>query len=383
MKQELINFVVRNLSPAPPPQQISIQKLFGQASTRQYFRVKINDRATLRQGDSASMHLCAPSSSHQVAPSYVIMQLPHGSSSPAEEITKTDANAPKEHAFISVQKYLWNLGIKVPQILGQDTGCGLLLMEDLGNTSLENLIQGATEKAFLSSCKKAVDTLIDLQIRTQAHPSQHCAAFFKKFDADLLDWEFNHFLEYGIEDCLKIRVEKKEKELYRSATQKISRLITEMPQGFVHRDFQSRNIHLKNEDFYLIDFQDALIGPVLYDLVALLRDSYVFISPQQLDALLDYYFEHLPATHPYFKKESFKSDFHLITLQRKLKDAGRFQYIKTVKNNPAFLKHVPQSLAYVKHALKSLVIGRWSLAEEMRQLHEWLAKYLQNAWSNE
>jgi len=339
MTENLVEFVIANTDPKPNPENIKIEKLFGQASTRQYFRVTI-----------------APSPPRQVAPSRIIMKLPQGFSSPAEEITKIDPKAPKEFPFINIQKYLSKLKINVPQLYAQEADNGLILLEDLGNQSLETVIQKADSEFFLFYYKKVIDVLIDLQSKTLEHPSKDCVAYYRRFDEDLLNWEFMHFLEYGIEDAKGIKVTKQEQEQFTTITQQLSKQITEMPQGFVHRDYQSRNIFCKNYDFYLIDFQDALIGPLLYDLVALLRDSYINITPEQCEALLDYYLDHLPDSHPYAgQTQQAQNDFYLVTLHRKLKDTGRFQYIKTVKNNPDFLPHVPQSLEYVKHAFDQIL----------------------------
>lgn len=335
MTQELENFLSQHLPENLRSAPIKIEKLFGQASSRQYFRATI--------GESEGMT------------SYVIMKLPQGFSSPAEEITKTDSKAPREFPFINIQKYLKNLDILVPQIFAFDAALGLILLEDLGDKTLENLVQNVDGEFFLFYYKKVIDALIDLQIKTLSNPSKECVAYFREFDAQLLNWEFEHFLEYGIEDRKKTKLDTASRELFKKITQKLSDQITHMPQGFVHRDFQSRNILFKNYNFFLIDFQDALKGPLLYDLVALLRDSYINFAPDQTEKLISYYAENLPNSHPYFnQKEKVKNDFCLISIQRKLKDAGRFQYILTERKNSGFLVHVPQSLAYVKNSLLAL-----------------------------
>lgn len=335
MTQELENFLSQRLPENLRSAAIKIEKFFGQASSRQYFRATV-----AKSGDTAN---------------YVIMKLPQGFSSPAEEITKTDAKAPKEFPFINVQKYLKNLDVLVPQIFAFDAALGLILLEDLGDKTLELLVQNVDGGFFLFYYKKVIDSLIDLQTKTLKNPSKECVAYFREFDAQLLNWEFEHFLEYGIEDRKKTKLNETQREQFKKITQKLSDQITHMPQGFVHRDFQSRNILFKNYNFFLIDFQDALTGPLLYDLVALLRDSYINFTPEQTEKLISYYAENLPSTHPYFNQsEKVKNDFHLISIQRKLKDAGRFQYILTERKNPSFLAHVPQSLTYVKNSLLAL-----------------------------
>src|SRR5437588_10074987 len=99
----------------------------------------------------------------------------------------------------------------------------------------------------------------------------------------------------------------------------------------------------------IIDFQDALLGTRAYDLVGLLRDSYVALSPSLLDALVSYYVDRAAADTSQFERL-----FDLQVVQRKLKDAGRFVFIDRVKHNPSFLIHIPNSLAYVRRSLERL-----------------------------
>jgi aminoglycoside/choline kinase family phosphotransferase len=103
----------------------------------------------------------------------------------------------------------------------------------------------------------------------------------------------------------------------------------------------------------VIDFQDALQGPRQYDLVALLRDSYVELDRPLIDRLLHRYLEKFAAEGgPVLDEQEFAGFFDLLTVQRKLKDAGRFVFIDQVKKNPSFLVHIPSSLRYVRDALK-------------------------------
>ncbi len=332
MSDPIVDFTLKVLGLTD--KNVTHQLLFGQASSRQYFRIK-----------------CLPSST-----TYVVMKLPEGFASKAEEITKiADGFVLHEPAFLNVQHYLESLDIRVPKVLGIDASQGLILLEDLGDKTLEACIQNADGEFKTFYYKKAIDALIKLQVQTAVHPDKTCVAFHKHFTFDLLKWELDHFREFGLEDRLGLKLTETESTLFNKNADDICRHIASLPQGFVHRDFQSRNLMLAGYEFCLIDFQDALMGPVLYDLVALLRDSYVTFTAEETRRLINYYAESLPQGHPYAGRLSeVNRDFHLITLHRKLKDTGRFQFIATVKNNPSFLPHVPLSLAYVRHAFLAL-----------------------------
>lgn len=340
---ELKSFVISKYATALHPDDFMIEKLFGQASARQYFRAKLVRPETTV--------LPMPSDTG----SFVIMKMPQGFASPAEEITKVAPGAPQEFPFLNMQRYLKGLDLRVPEVLASDAQKGLVLLEDLGDHSLENLVKEADGNFFIFYYKKVIDLLIEMQERTQANPAKDCIAYYRKFTEELLNWEFMHFLDYGIEDRHKIKVSNALRNAFQDKATEISKKICEMPQGFTHRDFQSRNVMFKNYNFFLIDFQDALVGPVLYDLVGLLRDSYIIFTQDHLHMLLEYYYERLPKTHPYHGRlVDLKNDFHMVALQRKLKDTGRFQYIATVKNNAGFLPHVPLSLVYVRLAFAAL-----------------------------
>lgn len=342
--EEIKAFALTHIKPRLKNEDAEIDKVFGQASARQYFRIRNNK---IKPGGKSARPI-----------SWIVMKLPEGfasAASPAEEITKVDDQAPQELPFLNIQRYLKSLELPVPEVLAWDEKSGCVLLQDLGDRSLENAVTNATTEFKLFYYKKVLDLLITMQDKTQKNQTQDCTAYHRHFDAELLQWEFNHFLEYGISDRKNIGLSDEIKTQFTTLTAPIAGAIANLPQGFTHRDFQSRNLMFKDYAFTLIDFQDALVGPVVYDLVALLRDSYLNITSSELDALLNYYLSKLPDSHPYFgKNNQLKSDFHLVTLQRKLKDAGRFQYINTVKGNPLFLAFVPQSLSYVKNAFENL-----------------------------
>lgn len=309
----------------------SVQKLFGEASYREYFRVRT-----------------------QSGRSYILMKMPAGKQSVSEEIT--NYSGPKaEIPFVNVARYLETRQIPAPRVLASGPADGLLLLQDLGDVSLESLVAKSNGTMVLFFYKQAVDLLLRLQKAGADHPDKTCMAFNRSFDRELLEWEFRHFLEYGIEDRFSLKIPDAAREEMLRLGQELIAPITQIPYGLTHRDFQSRNLILFGYELYLIDFQDALLGPPQYDLVALLRDSYVKLPKTTLETLLDAYLEGRKKIGlPDMEEGKFKKNFFRITLQRKLKDAGRFQFIKTVKKNDKFMVHVPTSLEYVKDAFARL-----------------------------
>lgn len=317
------------------------KKLFGDASYRTYYRVAAGSGKT-----------------------FVLMAMPEGKMSVSEEITNLKEK-PAELPYINVQKYLAGLGLPVPKIIHFSEKDRWLILEDLGDTKLWDVVANASPKERLRWYKKAIDLLIELQNKTFADLNTSrmkppgmlpCIAVLRSFDATLFNWEFDHFWEHYFK--LKSEGEK----IFKKETRKITEELCELPQSFTHRDYQSRNLMVRGNQLTMLDFQDALMGPKVYDLVCLLRDSYVDLTPQ-LEELIHYYCEQ-SGEDP----KEFRRAFDLQTVQRKLKDAGRFVFIDRVKKNPNFLPFIPTSMGYVKQALERL--------PEYSDLYTMLKKYV-------
>ncbi len=294
--------------------------------------------------------------------SQVVMVMPPDARS--EEVTK--GGRPAVDPFVDVQRYLEALGVRVPRIVAfeeHDPRGGLMVLEDLGDDMLETRLLAGDDRARLYEA--AVDQLARLRAAAEARPGA-CVAFGRGFDAELYRWELDHFREWLLEAWKGARLSPEERLLVDGAFDRISAALAAEPRGFTHRDYQSRNLMvLPSGEQAVIDFQDALLGPRQYDLVALLRDSYVELPPDLVDAMLRRYLVKLAeAGGPRLDPAPFREVFDLLTVQRKLKDAGRFVFIDRVRKNPGFLVSIPASLRYVRDAFAR----RPDLAELQRVL---------------
>lgn len=324
-----------------PQSNAPVQKLKGDASNRSYYRVG------------------APPDS------YVLMVMPLEAAKKSEEAT--GGEAPKELPFVNVHRYLEALGVRVPRILRYDEPAGIMVLEDLSDLTFEQALEGGKRRDELYG--RAVELLASLRANAEARPDPSCLAFSRAFDETLYDWELHHFREWGLEAWSEKKPTAAERARLDELFKKIAQELAAAPRGFTHRDYQSRNLMLKGDELVVIDFQDALQGPRQYDLVALLRDSYVELDRPFVDRMLDRYlakFAQLSGNR--LDAAEFKSFFDLLTVQRKLKDAGRFEFIHRVKNNPGFLPSIPASLRYVKDA--------FSRRPELWELQEIVSRYV-------
>ncbi len=335
---------------------LEVRKLPGHASARTYYRVRMGPRPT--------------------ASSVVVMVLPPNGGK-GEEIGSgaTGDDLP----FVVVQRYLEELGARVPAIHAVDMDAGLLVLEDLGDTTLEDALEasGGDARARRKLYGQAIDQLAFMRCQSDRRPEVGTLPFLGTFEYELLRWELEHFLEWGLATDRGVVLGEDEARIVSAAFDDIARRLAALPTGLTHRDYQSRNLMVVSGELAVIDFQDALQGPLVYDLVALLRDSYVVLERSFVDEMVDRYCDARRALggSP-VDREELDDHFDLQTVQRKLKDAGRFVFIDRVKRNPDFLPHIPASLAYVAEALSRM--------PEYRALYDVLARYVPELhWSPE
>lgn len=302
----------------------------GGASTRRYFRVTLPDRTA------------------------VAMFVPEGAK--AEEVQK--AHDGTRWPFLEVRDLLADRGVDVPEILAEDTERGWLVIEDLGEDTLANwLLRHPDEKPAMYT--RAVRDLARAQRELAELPAGSVIAT-RTFDFDLLRWEIEHFREWGL-DARDKRLAPGDVARWNALADDLARRIADLPKGFVHRDYQSRNLMVVRGRLVWIDFQDALLGPRVYDLVALLNDSYQEFDRAFVEARLAEYAEAAGLGKDDLAR--LVDEFDLVTVQRKLKDAGRFVFIDRKKGNSSFLKFVTPTIRKVNAALGRLAPHDPAMAE--------------------
>ena len=334
--------LVRDAFPGAPP--LDARPMPGGASTRKFFRVEL----------SASR-------------SGVAMFVPEGART--EEIAKDPHHG--RWPFLEVRDLLAAHGVRVPEVLGEATDDGWLLLEDLGDDTIANfLLRDPGEKRAIY--QRAVRDLARAQAELATMPDGSIVRT-RAFDEDLLRWEIDHFREWGLE-ARGIHLEGDDRATFDGIAQRLAHRIAAWPRGFVHRDYQSRNLMVVDDragrGLAWVDFQDALLGPRVYDLVALLSDSYQEFDRAFVEERLDEYASHLGLDRA--GREAVGLELDLVTVQRKLKDAGRFVFIDRVKKNPSFLGFVEPTIDKVLGATRRLAAHD----DDLRTLHALLGRVL-------
>ncbi|MBY0386427.1 phosphotransferase [bacterium] len=264
---------------------------------------------------------------------------------------------PERFPFLSIQKHLAAAGIGVPEIIGFDEKKGLFLLEDLGDLTLERRFwEFLKQDNVLPFYQVTLDLLIQFH-RQSLDPKQKskCTAYGVQFDVEKLSWELNYTFKNLFTQLCPHQLNSNELELLNKEFLTLAQTLAQAPQVLCHRDFHSRNIMIKGDRIYFIDFQDARLGPPQYDLVSLVHDSYVQLSAANIQSLIDYYLKHFPEALTLFKSEKeFMHYFYLQMLQRCFKACGTFAAIFNQRNDSRYLKYLPHTLLKVKESLTHL-----------------------------
>ena len=318
------------------PRAARIVPLTGDASDRQYFRVLLRDE-----------------------PSLVLAVHP----GPIEFATLP---------FAAVARLLSVMPVPVPAILAHSDALGILALQDLGDVTLQAHLGAATPAQHAALYRQAVTFVDTLQRRGADLASPEHLPYRVAFDDEKLTWELTFFTKHFLEAYRGARIDAAAREALGAEFAAITRELASEPRVLCHRDYHSRNLMLHGGSLYVIDFQDARLGPDTYDLASLLRDSYVDFTEPQVDELIAFFLALRSgragaATSPAGHQE-FVRRFDLMSLQRNLKALGTFGFQTTSRQNPVYIQYIPRTLNSVRANLRR--------HPRFGRLHDLLASHL-------
>ena len=289
--------------------------LTGDASDRRYFRVMLPDSGTI----VLSLH-AAP---------FEFEKLP----------------------FVNVARLLAEMPVPIPAVLGHAADLGVLALADLGDVTLQAHLGAASSGEHAALYRQAVALIATLQRRGAELASPEYIPYSVAFDVEKLTWELDFFIKHFIEAYRGVVIAPPVKDELRREFSAVVDMLAAEPRVLCHRDYHSRNLMLHGGELYIIDFQDARMGPDTYDLVSLLRDSYVDLPEKTVSELLAYY---LALCGRAEEEPEFRQRFDVMALQRNLKALGTFGYQTTARRNPVYIQYIPRTLRYVRSNLEQL-----------------------------
>jgi aminoglycoside/choline kinase family phosphotransferase len=247
--------------------------------------------------------------------------------------------------FVSIARLLAAVPLPVPQILHHSNELGVLGLEDLGDVTLQAHLGAASPAEHAALYRQAVTLIVRMQQRAEDLRSEEYPPYRIAFDVEKLTWELEFFVRHYLLAYKGAALSGDERDQLRSEWSSIVEELAAEPRVLCHRDYHSRNLMLHDGKLYMIDFQDARMGPDTYDLASLLRDSYVDLTAQQVDELIAFFLALKGVTG---RHDEFRRRFDLMALQRNLKALGTFGYMTTSRSNTVYIQYIPRTLAYVK-----------------------------------
>lgn len=310
--------------------------LTGDASSRSYARVHL-------QGNG---------------PTTTVAMILAGSALPLSSDELTVFKEPlTELPYLNVHRFLQPLGVRVPETYYDGSTDGFLLLEDIGDVPLREAAQGQSATNIERLYRQAIDQLLLLQVEGSKRHADACIAFQQAFDHRLFLWEFEHFIEWGLEKREGKPLSTGEGKELRALFKDIATRLDAAPRFLNHRDYHSWNLFVQNGEIRVIDFQDALLAPATYDLETLLndRDTPLVITPSLEHALVEYYYATwherggIAIAHDQLWEE-----YNLCLLQKASKVVGRFYYLELEKKKTGYSRYIPPTLATIRRVVARL-----------------------------
>ena len=282
-----------------------LESIKSDASFRQYFRVIAEDK-----------------------PSIIAMDAP-----PSHEDSES---------FQKVAIMMAKAGLNVPKVLYSNIEHGFLLLTDLGKKSYIDILNKENAQSLFLS---AIDELIKWQLATSPN-------LLPQYNRDMILKELCLFRDWYLETHLRLKVDKKLQDTLDCIFEDLIKNALNQPQVFVHRDFMPRNIMVGATKPGIIDFQDAVIGPITYDLVSLLRDAFISWNKSFVSECIKYYWEKakksdLPVRKSY---KHFIKELDFMGVQRHLKILGIFARLVHRDGKPTYMSDAPRFLTYLEEA---------------------------------
>ena len=302
-RMQLLENWVKEQFPAKP---FTLQPASADASFRRYFRVSFKDQTLIAMDAPPQQEDCTP--------------------------------------FLQVAEILAATGVHVPKIVAQNLEQGFLLLSDLGNTTFLQALNDQIDSAN-QLYGDAIDALIKLQLSQQVEG-------LPVYDESLLLRELNLFPDWYIEKHLQKDLSEKQQAVLQSIFTRIIQNNLAQPRVLVHRDYHSRNLMVTSPNPGIIDFQDAVVGPITYDLVSLFKDAYIRWDEERILDWMIRYWERarkagLPVTADFAE---FYRDFEWMGVQRHLKVLGIFARLNYRDGKANYLNDMPLVMHYLRKA---------------------------------
>ncbi|MAO68243.1 MULTISPECIES: phosphotransferase [Idiomarina] len=287
-----------------------------------------------------------------------------------ESLIAVDCPPEKEpmEPFLAVAQAYADAGVTVPEIIAADTEQGFMLQSDFGQILLLSKLHPRNARQYYQQALAALPNIMSVRSTELGE--------LPAFDTALLKRELSLFKDWLLQTHLNLNWNNEDQEIWQQFSQQLIDNALEQPQVGVHRDYHSRNLMLLDDDSIgVIDFQDAVLGPVTYDAVSLLRDCYIEWLDEWVAELGEGLRQQLVESNhlaAQIEPEQWQHWFDWMGLQRHTKAAGIFARLAHRDHKPGYLQDVPRTLGYLQR-----VSANYS---QLSDYNQWLEKRVIPAW---
>ena len=259
----------------------------------------------------------------------------------------------ENYPFLNVREHFAKADVRVPKVEAVAPELGVILLEDLGDLTLERKFwENQTQDSALSFYDQAVDELIKIHFGASKPSATPSLCQQTKFDTAKFMWEMNYAREHFLEKLGQVKLSDADQKTLQREFLTVCEALDQQPKFVAHRDYHSRNLMLKLGRTYVIDFQDARLGPIQYDLVSLVHDSYVDLAPASIAHIKEDYKTKARAAGPNgVIRADFDHIFRVQTIQRCFKACGSFASFYNQRNDTRYLKYIKNTIHLVAHAI--------------------------------
>ena len=343
-----------------PAEDLGVSKLAGDASSRAYFRVQPTGGANGRSEGSLVLVVYPEPFDEIESARGRLARLE--SASPTARLTF--ANDPKAH--IEVTALLLEAGLPVPRIVAVSGPERVILFEDLGDLRLQDWLGDRLPGEIRVAYRRALELLVEVQNNTGRAIREDSICSALAFDKTKFEWELKFFLDNYFGKYVATRVPPRIMTLLNEEISDLCGELASRPQVLTHRDYHARNLMMHGDQMYIIDHQDARMGPRTYDLVSLLYDPYVTIGQDMIAEMTELFVElNAKSKVPFESETEFRRESELAAVQRLLKATGTYAFQAAVKKNDVYIQYVAPALETALAALQRL--GRF---DHLRRLIE-------------
>ena len=265
--------------------------------------------------------------------------------------------------FVNVGRLLAAMPVPVPRIHAHSNELGIMSQQDLGDVTLQAHLGASSPAEHAALYRQAVSFIETLQRRGRDLESREYLPYTIAFDVEKLTWELQFFLKHFMAAYRGAALTPSQRDALSAEFAVIAEELAGEARVLCHRDYHSRNLMLSEGNLYIIDFQDARMGPDTYDLASLLRDSYVDFTEQQVEELIAFFLALRGAWGTAPDPQEFRRRFDLMALQRNIKALGTFGFQTTSKHNTVYIQYIPRTLNYVRANL-----GKYPRFARLREL---------------